>query len=354
MFSSNYLSQRNSQSCYENTLRPSLSDYNIASNNEQIPQNNLFTQNPLIVSQRSNMSNNSMRMQGTQQSLGLGSNNYINYKQFENIMIENVKSFPDQVSNYLTNSNGDISLRLLMNSIYSASLVTSQNFNKINNTFGAKLTNSNICVENFLELCAKMNYLLNVIDNDLVNQFSLLTSFHGYDESVQNEEKDNIETIERVINECNELLFEKIIKPNQNSMNFNEEINQNCVELKMILLEEMNILYQNLNKLIKLRKERNDNQNKYQQILDGVAEIISSLTDKFIFSNKNETDKENDLVCEENKENIINVNNEVDNKDINNSDATDEVKIQKRLATIKIISEINKRYKRRKKKKYFK
>ena len=354
MFSSNYLSQRNSQSCYENTLRPSLSDYNIASNNEQIPQNNLFTQNPLIVSQRSNMSNNSMRMQGTQQSLGLGSNNYINYKQFENIMIENVKSFPDQVSNYLTNSNGDISLRLLMNSIYSASLVTSQNFNKINNTFGAKLTNSNICVENFLELCAKMNYLLNVIDNDLVNQFSLLTSFHGYDESVQNEEKDNIETIERVINECNELLFEKIIKPNQNSMNFNEEINQNCVELKMILLEEMNILYQNLNKLIKLRKERNDNQNKYQQILDGVAEVISSLTDKFIFSNKNETDNENDLVCEENKENNINVNNEVDNKDINNSDATDEVKIQKRLATIKIISEINKRYKRRKKKKYFK
>ena len=354
MFSSNYLSQRNSQSCYENSLRPSLSDYNVVSNNEQIPQNNLFTQNPLIVSQRSNMSNNSMRMQGTQQSLGLGSNNYINYKQFENIMIENVKSFPDQVSNYLTNSNGDISLRLLMNSIYSASLVTSQNFNKINNTFGAKLTNSNICVENFLELCAKMNYLLNVIDNDLVNQFSLLTSFHGYDESVQNEEKDNIETIERVINECNELLFEKIIKPNQNSMNFNEEINQNCAELKMILLEEMNILYQNLNKLIKLRKERNDNQNKYQQILDGVAEVISSLTDKFIFSNKNETDKENDLVCEENKENIINVNNEVDNKDINNSDATDEVKIQKRLATIKIISEINKRYKRRKKKKYFK
>ena len=269
MFSSNYLTQRNSQSCYENTLRPSLSDYNISSNNEQISQNNIFTQNPLIISQHSNMSNNSMRMQGTQQSLGLGSNNYINYKQFENIMIENVKSFPEQVSNYLTSSRGDISLRLLMNSIYSASLVTSQNFDKINNTFCAKLTSSNICVEKFLELCAKMNYLLNVIDNDLVNQFSLLTSFHGYDESIQNEEKDNIETIERVINECNELLFEKIIKPNQNSMNFNEEINQNCIELKNILFEEMNILYQNLNKLINLRKEKNDHQNEYQQRQDG-------------------------------------------------------------------------------------
>ncbi len=353
MFSSNYLTQRNSQSCYENTLRPSLSDYNISSNNEQISQNNIFTQNPLIISQHSNMSNNSMRMQGTQQSLGLGSNNYINYKQFENIMIENVKSFPEQVSNYLTSSRGDISLRLLMNSIYSASLVTSQNFDKINNTFCAKLTSSNICVEKFLELCAKMNYLLNVIDNDLVNQFSLLTSFHGYDESIQNEEKDNIETIERVINECNELLFEKIIKPNQNSMNFNEEINQNCIELKNILFEEMNILYQNLNKLIRLRKEKNDHQNEYQQILDGVAEVIASLKDKFIFSNNKDMNNENVHVCEENKENNINRNKEADNKEINNSDVTDEVKIQKRLATIKIISEMNKRYKR-KKKKYFK
>lgn len=353
MFSSNYLTQRNSQSCYENTLRPSLSDYNISSNNEQISQNNIFTQNPLIISQHSNMSNNSMRMQGTQQSLGLGSNNYINYKQFENIMIENVKSFPEQVSNYLTSLRGDISLRLLMNSIYSASLVTSQNFDKINNTFCAKLTSSNICVEKFLELCAKMNYLLNVIDNDLVNQFSLLTSFHGYDESIQNEEKDNIETIERVINECNELLFEKIIKPNQNSMNFNEEINQNCIELKNILFEEMNILYQNLNKLIKLRKEKNDHQNEYHQILDGVAEVIASLKDKFIFSNNKDMNNENVHVCEENKENNINRNKEADNKEINNSDVTDEVKIQKRLATIKIISEMNKRYKR-KKKKYFK
>ena len=268
-------------------------------------------------------------------------------------MIENVKSFPEQVSNYLTSSRGDISLRLLMNSIYSASLVTSQNFDKINNTFCAKLTSSNICVEKFLELCAKMNYLLNVIDNDLVNQFSLLTSFHGYDESIQNEEKDNIETIERVINECNELLFEKIIKPNQNSMNFNEEINQNCIELKNILFEEMNILYQNLNKLIKLRKEKNDHQNEYQQILDGVAEVIASLKDKFIFSNNKDINNENVHVCEENKENNINRNKEADNKEINNSDVTDEVKIQKRLATIKIISEMNKRYKR-KKKKYFK
>ena len=346
MFSSNYLSQRNSQSCYDNTLRPSLSDYNRIPSNEPIPQNNMFTQNSLMISQRSNMSN-SRGMPGTQQSLGLG-NNYINYKQFENIMMENVKSFPEQVSSHLINSRGNTSLKLLINSIYNTSLVTSQNFEKINNTYCAKLTGSNICVEKFLELCVKMNVLLNIIDSGLLNQFSLLTSFHGYDESIQNEEKDNIETIEKVINECNELLFEKIIKPNQNSMNFNDEINKNCIELKNILFEEMNILYKNLNELMKFRKEKNNQENEYQQILNSVSDIISSLQDKFIFASHNEITTEKMDICEENKENNINIKNE-ENKENNNSNMTDEIKLQKRLATIKIISEMNKRYKRKKK-----
>ena len=350
MFSSNYLSQRNSQSCYENTLRPSLSEYNSLSNNDSIPQNNMFTQNPLIVSQQSSMSGNSIRMQGTQQSLGLG-NNYINYKQFENIMIENVKSFPEQVSSHLTSSRGNLSLGLLINSICNASFTTSQSFDRINNTFSNKLTNSNICVEKFLELCAKVNALLDIIDNNLINQFSLLTSFHGYDESIQNEEKDNIKAIEKVINECNELLFEKIIKPNQDSMNFNEEINNNCMELKNILCEEMNILYQNLNKLIKNRTEKNNHEIEYQQILDGVAEVIASLQDKFIFSKKEEINNENTLKCEENKESNININNESNkNSDANNSNIPEEVKLQKRMATIKIISDVNRRYKKKKKK----
>ena len=177
MFSSNYLPQRNSQSCYENTLRSSLSEYNRMPSNEQIPQNNLLTQNSLMLSQLSNMSN-SVGMQRTQQSLGTG-NKYINYKQFENIMMENIKSFPEQVNDYLTNDRDNICLKLLMKSIYNASLSTYQNFDKINNTFCPRLTTSNICVEKFLELCAKMDVLLTIIDNDLLNQFSLLTTFHG-------------------------------------------------------------------------------------------------------------------------------------------------------------------------------
>ena len=350
MFSSNNFSQRNSQSCYENTMRPSLSDYNRVSTNESVPQNNIFTQNSLIMSKHSNMSN-SIGMQKTQQSFGLG-NNYINYKQFENIMMENVKSFPEQVNGYLINSRGNNSLKLLMNSIYNVSLSTAQNFEKINNNYCPKLTGSNICVEKFLELCVKMNVLLNTIDNNLVNQFSLLTSFHGYDESIQNEEKDNIESIEKVINECNELLFEKIIKPNQNSMNFNDEINSNCVELKNILFEEMNILYKNLNELIKFRQEKNNHENEYQQILNSVGDIITSLQDKFIFVNHIEQNNEKMDICEGNKENNINLVNE-GNTDVKDSNDSDEVKLQKKLATIKIISEINKRYKK-KKKKFFK
>ena len=232
MFSSNYLPQRNSQSCYENTLRPSLSEYNRMPSNEQIPQNNLLTQNSLMYSQLSNVSN-SVGMQRTQQSLGMG-NKYINYKQFENIMMENIKSFPEQVKDYLTNDKDNICLKLLMKSIYNTSLSTYQNFDKMNNIFCPRLTTSNFCVEKFLELCAKMDVLLTIIDNDLLNQFSLLTTFHGYDESIQNEENENLMTIEKVVNDCNELLFEKIIKINQNSMNFNDEINKNCIELKNI------------------------------------------------------------------------------------------------------------------------
>ena len=345
MFSSNYISQRNSQSCYENALRPSLSEYNRISSNESNPQNNMLTQNSLMLSQLSNASNSIGR---SQQSYGLG-NQYINYKQFENIMMSNIKSFPEQVNKYLSNERENINLRLLMKSIYDTSLSTYQNFDKMNNTFCPKLTSSNICVEKFLELCAKMNVILTVIDNDLLNQFSLLTSFHGYDESIQNEEKNNLMIIEKVITECNELLYEKIIKLNQNSMSFNDEININCVELKKILFEEMNILYHNLNELIKNKKERINNEFEYQQILNSIADIINSLQDKFIFSNKCEEKNEKMDLCEEKKENSINMNNSFPNN-IDNENLTDEDKLKKRLATIKIISEIKKKYKRKKKK----
>jgi len=345
MFSSNYISQRNSQSCYENGLRPSLSEYNRVASNESNPQNNILTQNSLMLSQLSNVSNSIGR---SQQSYGLG-NQYINYKQFENIMMSNIKLFPEQVNSYLSNERENICLRLLMKSIYNTSLSTYQNFDKMNNTFCSKLTNSNICVEKFLELCAKMNVILTVIDNDLLNQFSLLTSFHGYDESIQNEEKNNLMIIEKVITECNELLYEKIIKLNQNSMSFNDEININCVELKKILFEEMNILYHNLNELIKNKKERINNEFEYQQILNDIADIINSLQNKFIFSNKCEENNEKMDLCGENKENNINTNNSFPNI-TDNENLTDEDKLKKRMATIKIISEIKKKYKRKKKK----
>ena len=107
-----------------------------------------------------------------------------------------------------------------------------------------------------------------------------------------------------------------------------------------------------MNELIKYRKERNEHENKYQQILNGIGEIINSLQDKFIFTKPNEEQNEKMDLCEENKENNINMINE-DNKNNNNEKVDDEIQNQKRLATIKIISEMHKRY-RKKKKKIFK
>ena len=69
-----------------------------------------------------------------------------------------------------------------------------------------------------------------------------------------------------VISEWKELLWKKIIKPNPNhiSMNFNEEFNKNCFELKKYYSWRMSILLKNLNKLIKYRKEKINNENQYQ------------------------------------------------------------------------------------------
>ena len=76
----------------------------------------------------------------------------------------------------------------------------------------------------------------------------------------------------------------------------------------------------------------------------------TSLQDKFIFSQHNEDNNEKMDLCEESKEiniNINNSNNFTPEKDVDN--IPDEVMKQRKLATIKIISDINKRYKRRKK-----
>lgn len=348
MFSSNYLTQRNSQSNYENSFRPTLSQFNIIPNDERMTQNDILISNSLIQSQASNISNNAPR-QGNQQSL-CQNNNYINYKQFEKILAENIKSFPVQVNRYLTNDKENINLKLLMNSICNASLATYQNFDKINNTFCGKLINSNICVENFFELCGKINLLLNSIDSELVNQFSSLTSFHGYDDSIQNEEKNNLKAIENVINECIELLYENIIKVNKNSMIFNDEINNNISQLSNILMEEMNILNNNINELIKHKKEKNNNNLEYEQIFNNIINSINYLKEKFIFLYPKEENNNNMDLCDKNQNTSINIFNEEIQSNMDNINVSDEEKLQNKAATIKIISEMHKRNRKKKNK----
>ena len=372
MFGSNFISQRNSQSCYEGSIHPSLFEsYNLPQNNNPYPasnsnipnqNSNFMSQNPLIFSQLSNMSNNNIGggRKNTQQSFT--STNFINYKQFENIFIEKIKNFPNQVNEYLTKEEESINLKLLMDSVNNTSLLTCQNINKINDTYRNKLSNSNFCVPQLFEICSKINEILNNIDNELLQQFSFLTSFHGYDESIQNDEKINLNKIQNIINECNELLNDKIIKIDNNSMNFNNEINSNCEQFKIILGQEMYNLNQNLNELLNYKNEKNSNYAKYQQITDNIIKTVNSIKNKFIFYNSNTGNDNEEKICtqNENKENIKN-NNLKENKKENlvidkaipiSIDKSD--KKQNRMATLKIINEMHNRNRKRKKNNFFK
>ena len=368
MFGSNFGSQRNpvihSQSCYEGSYHPSLFEsynrnqnnvYPFSNSNNVNPQSIILSQNPLIFSQLSTSTNNSIGgRKGTQQSFT--SSNIINYKQFENIFIEKLKNFPNQVNDYLTKEEENINLTLLMNSLNNTSLITCQNLNKINNNYCSKLSISNCNVPKLFEIYSKINELLNLINNELLNQFSLLTSFHGYDESVQNEEKINLNKIQDIINECNELLTEKIIKINKSSMNFNNEVNNNCEQFRLMLEEEMKKLTINLNKLIKYKNENNNKYEIYQQLTDNIINTINSLKNKFIFSNN---DNDNKIVEDkENNNNIYEKNVPEINKDnmenMNDIIIEDNVKVQNKMATLKIISEMHNRNRKRKKNKTFK
>ena len=376
MLASNYLSQRNpnihSQSCYEgssyhSSLYESYNNgsqgnlYQVSNPSISALNSNLISKNQLLYSQLSNMTNNNIGgRKPTQQSFT--SSNFINYKQFENIFIEKIKDFPTQVNDYLTKEEENISLKILVDSINNVSSITNQNLNKINETYCPKLSNSNCTIPQLFEICSKISELLNNIDNELLNQFSSLTSFHGYDESVQNDEKINLNTIQNIINECNELLNEKIIKIDNNSMNFNNEINSNCEQFKIILGQEMYNLYQNLNELLNYKNDKNNNYAKYQQITDNIIKTVNSLKNKFIFTNSNICNENEAKICTQNedKENTTNNSlNENKQEDLIMDKAIpinidENGKEQNRLATLKIINEMHNRNRKRKKNKLFK
>ena len=358
MLASNYLPQRNpnihSQSCYEgssyhSSLYESYNNgsqgnlYQVSNPSISALNSNLISKNQLLYSQLSNMTNNNIGgRKPTQQSFT--SSNFINYKQFENIFIEKIKDFPTQVNDYLTKEEENISLKILVDSINNVSSITNQNLNKINETYCPKLSNSNCTIPQLFEICSKISELLNNIDNELLNQFSSLTSFHGYDESVQNDEKINLNNIKKVINECNDIMMEKIIKINDNSMNFNNEIKFNCEEFKNILKEEMCKLNQSLNEIIKYKNEKNIKYLSYQHITDKIINTINSLKNRFIFSNYVNKDDENKVKEKESEKIDVRENNDYSNK----MEIDEKSKLQNRIATMKIINIMRNRNKRKK------
>ena len=364
MFGLNYFSQRNSsfqsQSCYEGSHNQNLFEsynllqcnpYPISNTNLSNPQPNSSSQNPLNFSQFSNKNNSMIGKISTQQSFT--NSNFINYKQFEKVFIEGIKRFPNQVNDYLTKEEENKNLKLLLDSVNNASLNTFQHINKINETYCSKLSNSNCCVPKLFELCSKINELLNSIDNELLNQFSLLTSFHGYDESVQNEEKQNLNRIQNVINECNELLIEKITKINNSSMDYNNEINSNCTQFKNILDEEMKRLNQNLNELIIYNHEKNKNFSEYQLITNNIINTINSLKNKFIYLNKDSKNDDSIIVEKGDTDKGYNEKSNGELKMDNNKQRNidEESNYLNKMATLKIINSLRNK-KRKKNKKY--
>ena len=85
----------------------------------------------------------------------------------------------------MINTWGNTSLRLLMNLISRIISTISENIYKVKNTFMINWRQVIFFVIKFLQI----NVLLNIINFDLINKFSLLTSFHGYNENLYKEEK---------------------------------------------------------------------------------------------------------------------------------------------------------------------
>lgn len=318
MFGSDYLSQ--SIPSFPQSLQ---SSNNL---NSQIPDfshnytNFTFSPNPQNITQSQDSFQNNIPQQNF-------SNNLLNIKQFENVFYEKMKIFPLQINEYLINNKENTNIKNLLSSLNDSSLITNDKINKINTTFSEKLTDSNTQVEKFYEICKNIENSLNLINTELLNHFSLLTSFHGYDERIHAEGKKNFENIQKIINECNKILSDEIIDVNNQTINFNNELNINLEQLKLILSPELYKISSFLTELADLKKNKNINYEKYQNITNNVIDIINQLKNKFIFvkeiSKKKLTQEKiniNDNCNDENKENInMNSNNNIgDNISSNN------------------------------------
>ena len=151
----------------------------------------------------------------------------------------------------------------------------------------------------------------------------------------------------------------KIMEVNKNTMNLNNDLNINCQQFKNIMGQEIQKLSENLSEFAKFKNERNKAYKEYKIILDNIANNINSLQNKFIFLNSKSNDSTNNVMIAE-KENINNNNTNEKNIFDFNVDKTNSTNIDEntstlyKKATMKIISEMQKRNKKRKNMKKYK
>ena len=334
MFGSNFFSQNNiplSQSSinqnYHNTQFIDFQNYQKFPYPQNQQTNNISSQ--YNTQNNLNPKNESFDSQFIPCLTQKQNNNYLNQKQFENIFYENMKLLPNKINEILNNPNDNVNIQSLFNDLDNNSSITNEKINYINKNFCEKLTDSNNSVEKFCETCKNIENILNNINSELLNHFSLFTSFHGYDESLQNVDK-NFENIHNEIQKCNYILLEEIIGTNNKILNYNNDININLEQFKLILTPEIKKISEYLIELANCKKKENTTIEEYQKITNNILGIISQIKMKFIFINEIskkkilEKDEYSNYINNDdnnNKENEnINTNNKVvdGNSNVNN------------------------------------
>ena len=331
MFGSNFYSQNNvplSQSTlnqkYHNTQFADFLNYQKFPYLQNQQMNNISSQYSSQNNQ--NSKNESLNSQFIPNITQKQNNSYLNQKQFENIFYENMKLLPTKISEILSNPNENTNIQSLFNDLDNNSSLMNDKIIYINKNFCEKLSDSNNSVEKFYEICKNIETLLSNINSELLNHFSLFTSFHGCDESLQNEDIKNFENIRNTIEKCKNILSVEIIDTNDKTLNFNNDIQLNLEEFKLISIQEINKINEYLTELVNCKKKEDYTIEDYQKITNNIIGIINQLNTKFIFIKEaskkkiNQQDESIDYINSDDK----NKENESINTNMNNNTIVDK------------------------------
>lgn len=277
------------------------------------------------------------------------------YPLFHNVFKQKMNTlFSENVNAFLTEEkDNSLNIKQKLSSIKYYSEQTNQNLTKLNEVYSPKLLESNVFINKLEEILNKINEKLISVNNELLNQFNSLTNFHGYDERFLNEGRNNLMKILGEIQEFSEIFVTGVIEVNNETSNYNKEMDFNCESFKKMMEPEISKINKFVEEMVMLKKEKNESFLEMKDICSEVITVLNNVKERFIYVKNNGLNKENNEDSSINKENnCINSNiNEnvgsnngqiiVNNKIINEN--KDEINNNKnRMATLKFIKQIQK------------